>query len=770
STEKSESNAESVSEPLPETVAEPSPEPVVEPTPEPVAEPKPEGACTPGESRACYTGPAGTEGVGACKGGFQSCDQSGVWGACQGEVLPGTAEICGNQIDDNCDGKTDAEDTAACSCNPGQTQDCYSGPAGTEGVGVCKKGTQTCDANSTWGACQGEVLPGTTEICGNKLDDNCDGMTDTADTAACECDPNDTRACYTGPSGTDGVGECKAGVETCGADGKWGTCQGDVLPSQEVCDGKDNNCDGKVDEEDPSAPHCPAGQRCDGGKCTCDATSCTTGCCDAMGACATPSNAQCGTGGAACSACAQGTTCDAGKCVCNATSCPNGCCDSQGQCQAGNSNASCGKNGVACAACPSGQACDPQSQVCGCGPNTCATGCCNANGQCTTSVVSACGVGGNACLACDTKFANVCDNGACKCGSGAACVAGQACVNNQCVCNATSCPNGCCDGNKCVSPRTVALCGAAGAACKACTAKVANACNASGACACGAGAACTGEASCTNGSCVCTPIQVSNVQINGTAYSTTPISVVRGGTFSVKLDYKITQVAGCPGCIDQLVVGIYTKGYGPSAASACVYNGQPASCPSATSGTSTVSIDTPLTPGTYEIRAHRDLQFNCNDALNGFNRQSDLSNAMIIATITVTEAPACQGFTALLSNVKLNGQGNEVTVAPGANVTFSANYKFTQLPGCPACFAQIVAGYEPFIGGGGAPTKMDCLYNGGPGTCPSSSSGSKSLTFKAPTTPGIYHIRHRQDLQFTCTNAGYGAVGRTATVGVLRVQ
>jgi uncharacterized protein (AIM24 family) len=55
-------------------------------------------------------------------------------------------------------------------------QPCYDGPPGTEGVGICKAGAQTCAADGmAWGACAGEVVP-QTENCATPLDENCDGM------------------------------------------------------------------------------------------------------------------------------------------------------------------------------------------------------------------------------------------------------------------------------------------------------------------------------------------------------------------------------------------------------------------------------------------------------------------------------------------------------------------------------------------------------------------------------------------------------------------
>ncbi|MCB9643745.1 MAG: hypothetical protein H6728_11790 [Myxococcales bacterium] len=235
-------------EPVAEPVAEPTAEPTAEAGPEeatpeenePEKEPEPEMVtCVPqqetcnnqdddcdgmvdeGLTQSCYSGAAGTEGTGLCKGGTQTCT-AGQWGTCVGEVVP-TTETCNNK-DDNCDGMVDE----------GLTQSCYSGPAGTAGKGACKGGTQTCNAGQ-WDTCVGEVTP-TTETCNNK-DDDCDGKTDEAV----------TQSCYNGPAGTAGKGLCKSGTQTCTA-GQWGTCVGEVAPATETCNNKDDDCDGKIDE------------------------------------------------------------------------------------------------------------------------------------------------------------------------------------------------------------------------------------------------------------------------------------------------------------------------------------------------------------------------------------------------------------------------------------------------------------------------------------------------------------------------------------------
>ncbi|MBK9259961.1 MAG: hypothetical protein IPM54_09015 [Polyangiaceae bacterium] len=184
--------------------------------------------CTNGTMQSCYDGPAGTEGVGPCTTGLQAC-ASGMWGACVGQVQP-AAETC-DGIDNDCDGSIDennpgggqacstglpgicAAGTMTCAsgaltcvqnmqaapsedcgtpadddcdgqvnencgvCTPFSTRSCYSGPAGTIGVGVCKSGTETCNAaGSAWGPCTGQTTP-STESCKNNLDDDCDAQT-----------------------------------------------------------------------------------------------------------------------------------------------------------------------------------------------------------------------------------------------------------------------------------------------------------------------------------------------------------------------------------------------------------------------------------------------------------------------------------------------------------------------------------------------------------------------------------------------------------------
>ncbi len=195
--------------------------------------------------RPCYDGPAGTAGKGICREGHQVCADDGKgafkWGACQEAVKPQTQEIC-NGIDDNCDGQTD-EGLTNC-CIVGQRRACYSGPAEQAGKGICLQGAEVCEfsdaaeskGGGAWGACVGSVLAAPREQC-NGQDDDCNGQIDDGLSALGSCD--------TGVP-TDG---CKDGERLC-ENGRE-RCKPKATPTEEICNGKDDNCDGQIDEVFP---------------------------------------------------------------------------------------------------------------------------------------------------------------------------------------------------------------------------------------------------------------------------------------------------------------------------------------------------------------------------------------------------------------------------------------------------------------------------------------------------------------------------------------
>ncbi|MFN7130733.1 MAG: putative metal-binding motif-containing protein, partial [Myxococcales bacterium] len=146
-----------------------------------------------------------TCGVGACARTVPACSNNA-----NNTCTPGTpgVESC-NGVDDDCNGAVD-DNIAPASCSTGKQ-------------GICAAGLTAC--NNGLSSCQQQSQP-QTEICGNNLDDDCNGVVDNG----CGCVDVDN----------DGVTTCQ---------GDCNDNDGAIKPGAiERCDGKDNDCDGAIDE------------------------------------------------------------------------------------------------------------------------------------------------------------------------------------------------------------------------------------------------------------------------------------------------------------------------------------------------------------------------------------------------------------------------------------------------------------------------------------------------------------------------------------------
>ena len=68
-------------------------------------------------------------------------------------------------------------------------------------------------------------------------DDDCDGFIDEAI----------EEPCFDGDESQSSVGVCQSGLSICEM-GEWSVCVDQILPSEETCNGLDDDCDGMVDE------------------------------------------------------------------------------------------------------------------------------------------------------------------------------------------------------------------------------------------------------------------------------------------------------------------------------------------------------------------------------------------------------------------------------------------------------------------------------------------------------------------------------------------
>lgn len=179
-----------------------------------------------------------TCGMGACEGntGTATC-VAGQWNDTCNPSAGSTAETCDN-VDNDCDGSVDESLTQPTTC----------------GVGACEgnTGTATCVAGQWDDTCDPSA-GSTTEVCDN-ADNDCDGSID-------------ENYADLGTTCSSGQGLCEAsGVMVCAPNGLDTVCNAVAgTPTQESCDGRDNDCDGSTDEN-----YTDLGTTCSNGQGACE--------------------------------------------------------------------------------------------------------------------------------------------------------------------------------------------------------------------------------------------------------------------------------------------------------------------------------------------------------------------------------------------------------------------------------------------------------------------------------------------------------------------
>ncbi len=177
-----------------------------------------------------------------CPNGKDDCNDTNA------SVHPGQPEICGNGVDDDCDGITDGGPNAT-ACVPFY-QDSDGDGYGT-GAPICQCGATGLYTAVTPGDCDDTtpaVHPNAPEICGNGVDDNCNGVQDEPNAQGCS-------DYYVDLDG-DGYGTATPTC-LCAPTGQQTALQGGDCNDEssaihpgatEICDGLDNNCVDGVDE------------------------------------------------------------------------------------------------------------------------------------------------------------------------------------------------------------------------------------------------------------------------------------------------------------------------------------------------------------------------------------------------------------------------------------------------------------------------------------------------------------------------------------------
>ena len=214
------------------------------------------GVCTGGSLKSCSDGVGCTDD--SCDEANNTCINTPDNGNCNDSQFCNGVETCDPEADCQtgttpcAEGTTciESSDTCEVTCTD-KDNDGYA----IEGGVTC--GPIDCDDENR------NVHPDATEVC-NGVDDNCDGSIDETF--------NDL-----GESCTVGTGECtRTGSRVCDESGTGTTCDATPgTPSEEVCDGLDNDCNGSIDETGNAL--CDNGMYCDGQETCGGASGCING-------------------------------------------------------------------------------------------------------------------------------------------------------------------------------------------------------------------------------------------------------------------------------------------------------------------------------------------------------------------------------------------------------------------------------------------------------------------------------------------------------------
>jgi hypothetical protein len=193
--------------------------------------------------------------------------------------------------------------------------------------------------------------------------------------------------------------------------------------------------------------------------------------------------------------------------------------------------------------------------------------------------------------------------------------------------------------------------------------------------------------------------QVSHIDLNGQGNY---LEVKPGETIRMDATYKISDSNECPGCKQQIVIGLD--------------NGVPLYC----------AYKAPTEPGTYNVMWMCTLEYTCHNAKNIYREQPSARKK--IGTIKVTKTDDL-GICCKVSNVDLNKQGNYLEVVTDEAFLVELDYQFCCWVG-DNTRRQIMVGLDdkPFW----------CVYDGIPSEYPGIS--LHGLTLTEIQKPGPYNL------------------------------
>ena len=191
------------------------------------------------------------DGYGPDDGAVDSCDPMEFYVSAGGDCddddatrSPGAPELCGDAIDNDCDGDTDEDDASDA---PVWYLDADGdGQGGTTSMTACTQPAGTSDLTGDCDDTRADVATTAPEVC-DGLDNDCDGDVDGGATDATTFYADDDADGYGDPAAPTDA--CAQPVGTVRNDGDCDDTTAAARPGNaEVCDGLDNDCDGTTDD------------------------------------------------------------------------------------------------------------------------------------------------------------------------------------------------------------------------------------------------------------------------------------------------------------------------------------------------------------------------------------------------------------------------------------------------------------------------------------------------------------------------------------------
>ncbi|MBI5533337.1 MAG: hypothetical protein HY898_11510 [Deltaproteobacteria bacterium] len=168
-----------------------------------------------------------------CDDGWWDLDNSYATGCeYQCDLTNGGVEVCGDGLDNDCNGKIDGADPNVLS-DPQLGKPCYGDPQG-ECATPAHEGKTTCVGQQVQCVGPNVIVGGQIKETCNALDDDCDGTVDNNLIDAGK------------PCGVSNIFPCQMGAQQCVSGAL--VCIGDIGPGTEMCNGLDDDCNGQIDD------------------------------------------------------------------------------------------------------------------------------------------------------------------------------------------------------------------------------------------------------------------------------------------------------------------------------------------------------------------------------------------------------------------------------------------------------------------------------------------------------------------------------------------